>query len=67
MHLDWECTNCNEKHISKIGLIDVGDKLFLECIDCNVTVEFEVKQKKYILSYGQNNAKETYKNAVAWE
>ncbi|MCK1997490.1 hypothetical protein MPH47_09700 [Psychrobacillus psychrodurans] len=67
MHLDWGCPNCNEKHISRIEPIEVGDLLSLKCTDCDVTVEFEVKQKKYILSYRQSNAQKTYKNAVAWE
>lgn len=67
MHLDWQCPNCKEKHISKIEPIEVGDKLSLKCTDCSVSTEFEVQQKKFILSYGQNRELRNSKNAVAWE
>lgn len=67
MLLDWECPYCNEKHISQIKRIEVGDELSIKCSNCNVQVEFEVQQKRYILSYGKINSQKSYKNAVAWE
>lgn len=63
MHIDWECPYCNEKHISRIKNLEVGDNLYLECTDCNMTSKLLVIQKKYILTYEQSSTK----HAIAWE
>ncbi|MEC2157667.1 hypothetical protein [Virgibacillus halodenitrificans] len=67
MHLDWVCPNCNEKHISKIKPIDIGDEVSLECSNCNVDIFFEVKQKKFFLTYKGNNPHFISNDAIAWE
>lgn len=67
MHIDWECPNCIEKHISRIEQIEVGDILSLKCSGCNTDVKFVVQRKKYILTCEQKNYKNPLKNAVAWE
>lgn len=67
MHLDWICPNCNEKHISEIEPIDIGEEVSIQCSDCNVNTIFEVKQKKFFLTYKGNNLQNISKDAIAWE